>query len=92
MNNGNSLANGITEQVSGLSLNEKLDVRRETLLRSNKVEEAHAHNLLRAHDADEQHVSLKKLTYNLSNNFSLDKNRSYDEFRRIYEVARISAK
>lgn len=35
-----------------------MDIRKETIVRSNHVQEVHAHNLLRAHDADEQHVSL----------------------------------
>ncbi|KAG2231279.1 hypothetical protein BDF21DRAFT_466145 [Thamnidium elegans] len=61
MNNENTIANGITEKVSGLSLNEKLDVRRETVLRSNNVQEVHAHNLLRAHDADEQHTRTARM-------------------------------
>jgi hypothetical protein len=58
LNSENTLTKGITDKVSGLSLNEKLDIRKETVIRSNNVQEVHAHNLLRAHDADEQHVSL----------------------------------
>lgn len=57
LNNEDTAANIITNKVSGLSLNEKMDIRKETIVRSNNVQEVHAHNLLRAHDADEQHVS-----------------------------------
>lgn len=64
LNNENTATNSITNKVSGLSLNEKLDIRKETIVRSNQVQDVHAHNLLRAHDADEQHVGFHFLLKN----------------------------
>lgn len=48
----------ITDKVSGLSLNDKPDIRRATVLRSSQAE-IHAENLLRAHPTQSQssHVS-----------------------------------
>ncbi|KAI7869837.1 uncharacterized protein EV154DRAFT_530428 [Mucor mucedo] len=61
LNNENTATNSITNKVSGLSLNEKLDIRKETIVRSNQVQDVHAHNLLRAHDADEQHARTARM-------------------------------
>lgn len=49
-------ANNITDKVSGLSLNEKPDIRKETVLRSNQTE-VHPANLLRAHPTDNHMVT-----------------------------------
>jgi hypothetical protein len=47
--------NDISDKVSDMSISDKLDIRKETVLRSNKPFDTHATNLLRAHDSD--HVS-----------------------------------
>ncbi|CAO3656017.1 unnamed protein product [Mucor hiemalis] len=51
LKNENTITNGITDKVSGLSLSDKINVRKETVLRSNRTVEQPS-NLLRAHDSD----------------------------------------
>lgn len=60
----------ITNKVSSMSLSDnKVDVRKETVLRSNKTSDTHQTNLLRAHDSD--HVSKIYIYINkhISNSF-----------------------
>lgn len=56
LKNENTLTNSITNKVSGLSLSDKVNVRKETVLRSSNQTAGHSSNLLRAHDSD--HVSI----------------------------------
>ena len=49
-------ANNITDKVSGLSLNDKVDIRKETVLRSSQTE-VYPANLLRAHPTDNHMVT-----------------------------------